>query len=238
MARDLLGDRPPLDFVGVEQSGIGPAFDDACQHPGEVHGIGDAGVHAVGGEGNPDMRRVAAQEYAPIAETVGEHPPADPILAAQRFERERRADAKDVADASFAIRRHRRAWRGEFVNDPPLAPVDREDEAAMARIDAVDRPGRTGHHRQQTGRPDDRRLGLQHCGVAIQNGADRAANSGMSAVAAHDILSGDGRRRVPADVDRFGEHFILALLDIVDTLPCRMRKPGVAAAAASSTGSR
>ena len=46
-----------------------------------------------------------------------------------------------VADASFAIRRHRRAWRGEFVNNPPLAPVDRENEAAMARINAVDRPG-------------------------------------------------------------------------------------------------
>ena len=177
MARHLVGDRPPLDFVGVEQSGTGPALDDARQHPGEVHGVGDAGVHAVSGERDPDMRRIAAEKDTPIAEPVGEHPPPDPILRTQRLEGERRADAEDVADAAFAVRRHRRAGRGEFVDDPSLAPVDRENEAAIAWIDAVDRPGRSRHHCQKAGRPDDRSLGLQHRRIAMQNGADRAADS-------------------------------------------------------------
>ena len=83
----------------------------------------------------------------------------------------------------------------------------------MARIDAVDRPGWARHERQETGRADDRRLGLQDGRVALQRRPYRPADLGMGAVASDDVAGGDGFLRVPADVGRCHEDLIVALLD-------------------------
>src|SRR3982751_2494276 len=48
-SRDLAGNRPTLRLVGVEDGRWRPAIEMRGNQPGQVHGIGNSGVHAVAG---------------------------------------------------------------------------------------------------------------------------------------------------------------------------------------------
>ena len=73
------------------------------QKPGEIGGIGNAGIHAVAGIGHPQMRGVAADEHAPVAKAVGDQAAADPVFLAEELVFEIGADAEDGADRGVAV---------------------------------------------------------------------------------------------------------------------------------------
>ena len=57
-----------LGLVGVEQRGVGASVQHRGELPGEVHGVADAGVHPLAADGAVDVRGVAEQEGAALAE--------------------------------------------------------------------------------------------------------------------------------------------------------------------------
>ena len=101
VSRNLFGDRPTLRLMRREDVGIGPALQHASQHPGQVRGIGDTGVHAIAGERHPEVRGVATDKNAPVAEPIGQHAAADPVFLCQNLEFY--AIAKNRADASIGV---------------------------------------------------------------------------------------------------------------------------------------
>ena len=78
--RNLAGDRPALRLVGIENGRRRPAAQMRRQQPRQVHGVRYAGVHAVTGIGHPDMRGIAGNKRAAVAEFAGDQPAADPVL--------------------------------------------------------------------------------------------------------------------------------------------------------------
>ena len=68
----VLGDRPALRLVGVEQRVAGPAAQHPGQLPAEVVGVADRGVHPGRAARREAVRGVADQERAALAEAVGE----------------------------------------------------------------------------------------------------------------------------------------------------------------------
>src|SRR6266851_4920573 len=127
VTRNLLGDRLAFDLVRVEDRGIRPALDYASEHPRQVHGVGDPGIHAVTAKGHPDMRGVATQKNAPVAKAVGDHAAPGPVLLSENLELERGLHAQDLLDAVIAIeRRQVLGWRPPVVDEPSLPAVDRE----------------------------------------------------------------------------------------------------------------
>ena len=171
-SRDLAGDRPALRLIGVENGGRRPAVEMGGQQPGQVHGIGDPGIHAVAGIGHPDMRRIAGDEGAAVAKLVGDQAAAVPILLRDDVVFEVRSDAEDGAKAGVAIDRVEIALAGlhVVVHQPSLAAVDRIHHAGAARIDRRRCPRRArGCWRSiRSGRADIGRLHALHDGVAGQ----------------------------------------------------------------------
>ena len=68
----VLGDRPPLRLVGVEQRVAGPAAQHPGELPAEVVAVADRGVHPGRAARREAVRGVADQERAALAEAVGE----------------------------------------------------------------------------------------------------------------------------------------------------------------------
>jgi len=58
----------PLRLVGIEQARTRTALHDECELPAEVVGILQTRVHALCSHGAVDVRGVAEQEAAPVAE--------------------------------------------------------------------------------------------------------------------------------------------------------------------------
>ena len=80
--RHLLRDRLALGLVGVEDALVGPALHARGQQPRQVDRVGDARVHAVAGIRHPQVRGVAGDEDAAVAEAVGHQAAADPVFLA------------------------------------------------------------------------------------------------------------------------------------------------------------
>src|SRR5262249_48871732 len=158
-----------------EQRWVSPAFDHAGQHPRQVHGVGNARIHAIASERHPDVRGITAEKDAAIAEAIGYHAPPGPVFLPKNFERERRAYTQDLPDAAIAVDR-----RQEVVNEPALAAIDREHETPGPGIEAVDCPSSARHHREQVRCEDVRGLYLYHRWVAAEPNADPASHLGMS----------------------------------------------------------
>src|SRR6516225_10138762 len=209
MTRNLVSDRPTFDLIGTKECRVSPAFDDASHHPRQVHGVGNARIHAVTGKRHPDVRGIATQEDAPIAETVGNHASSSPILLTKNFERERRSYTEDLADAAIAV-----DSRQEVVDQPPLATVDREHQAPRPRIQALDRPGPAWHHPEQIRCVDVGGLHLYHSRIAAQPNADLVPYVGMGAVAADHVARGDLKAFTRVEVLGDRQDAVLALLEI------------------------
>src|ERR1700737_532407 len=57
-------------LVAVEQGGVGSALDDGGDLPAKVHGIADAGIHALTAHGTMNVRGIAEQERPTGVEVV------------------------------------------------------------------------------------------------------------------------------------------------------------------------
>ncbi len=142
--RDLVGDRLALAFVGVQDLFRRPPIQVRRQQPGQVHGVGDAGVHAVAGVGHPQVGGVAADEHPPVPEPLGHQPPADPVLIGQELVFEVRPHPQDGADAAVAVHRREVPLVAlEVVMDQPgLFAVDGDEVAGALGVVDVAHPGR------------------------------------------------------------------------------------------------
>ena len=77
------------------------------------------------------MRGVAAQEHAPVAKTIGEHPPPGPVFLPERLELERGADAENLPNGAIAIDSGGNvAGPQKMMDEPSLATVNCKDEPA------------------------------------------------------------------------------------------------------------
>ena len=97
--------RPHWDFaaelllkIGLKERGVCPSSDHPCQHPRQVHRIGNAGIHAYPAKGaqmwaaslHKNIRR-SRRRSASIA---------SPVLLAENLEREDGANAEDLPNAA------------------------------------------------------------------------------------------------------------------------------------------
>ena len=209
--RHLLGDRPALRRVRLQDRRIGPARQHPRQHPGQIGRIRDSGVHAVAGERHPDMRGVATDEHAPVAEPVGQQAPPDPILLAQHRVVEVRPHPQDQPYATIAVHRVEAGLlRPQIVVDQPgLAPVDREHVGAAPRVQRLRRPRRLRPHPpDQRRRTDVAGLRAPHLRVACQCRPDLPPDLRVPAVAAHHIDAGDLQRLAAIQIFRRRHHAI------------------------------
>ncbi len=135
--RHLVGDRLPLGLVGVEEARGRPAVGDGAQHPGQRHGVGHAGVHAVAGERHPQMRRVAGDEDIRVAEPLGHQPAADPILVIEHLPGELWPNAQRVAYGLVEVEvgEVRVSGAQRPVHQPHRPAVDRNHGCADARVE-------------------------------------------------------------------------------------------------------
>ena len=201
--RHLFGDRQPLRFISVEQPLPAPTVQRRGEQPRQVHRIGDARVHAEAGIGHPQMRAVAADEDAPVAEPVGDETAADPVLLADDLIVEIIANAEDRTDRGVAVDRVEiLLMLVEVIMDQPrLAPVDRHRVARAARIERQVHPARTPlHHLQKARRADVGGLHALHHRVARQLRADDRAHPRSPAVATDQIARGERLGRAARQV--------------------------------------
>ncbi len=59
-------DRPPFEFIGIEQPRASPAMNRGGQSPGQIDRIAQAGVHPQAAGRDDQMNRVTRQENSPI----------------------------------------------------------------------------------------------------------------------------------------------------------------------------
>ena len=164
----LLGDRPALGRVAVEQGSPARPRNDHRELPGEILGIPDARVHALAAEGAVDVRGVPGQQHAPatVARCEPRWIPKVDVQSQARNAgggaggRRRRCRARRArrpgrrcprrAPGSSAARGRRRA-----AGTPP---ADRRHAAIRPRCRAADR-GRRARRREEvlgerdTGKP-------------------------------------------------------------------------------------
>ena len=136
----------------MQDRGIRPTKQHAGEHPGQVHRIGNARVHAIAGKRHPDMRRIATQEHAPVAELVGDQAAAVPIFLADDLVFEFRPDPDHQAETPVPIDRFEvRFVRAQIaVQQPGLPPINGKDVGAAPGVDRLVRPRRPClHHPQQ-----------------------------------------------------------------------------------------
>src|SRR6185369_10989887 len=69
---EAAGEGDAFGFKAVEQRRRGAASEDVGQFPGEVHGVADAGVHALAADGAVDVGGVAEEEHAALTEFLGD----------------------------------------------------------------------------------------------------------------------------------------------------------------------
>ena len=69
---EAAGEGDAFGFVGVEQFCGGAVVEDVGQFPGEIHGVADAGVHALAADGAVDVGGVAEEEHAAFVEVLGD----------------------------------------------------------------------------------------------------------------------------------------------------------------------
>ena len=157
VARHLVGDRPPLDFVRVEQSRTGPALDDAASIQARFMASAMPAFIPYAAKGTQICAASPQRKTRRSPEPVGEHPAATQSSehSTSRRRTRRGRHRRDVADAAFAVRRHRRAEAQRVWTIHRWRPSTAKTRAAIAWIDAVDRPGRSRHHCQRLGSPDD-----------------------------------------------------------------------------------
>src|SRR5256714_8586927 len=141
--RNLTGNRPTLRLIGIEDGRWGPTIEVRGNKPGQVHGVGNSGVHAITGIRHPDMRRVARDEYRSVTKLVGDEPASEPILPGDNVVLEMRADAENGADARVAIHgiEIRLVGPQVIVNQPTLVAVDGVHHAGTTRVDDAGAPG-------------------------------------------------------------------------------------------------
>src|SRR5262249_43958868 len=103
-----------------------------------------AGIHAIAGVRDPQMRRLAGDEDAAVLELVGDQPAADPILLGDDLVFEAGWCADDVADRPVAVDRVvvRLVIVEKVVNKPGFLPVDRHHGAAATRVEGKIHPSR------------------------------------------------------------------------------------------------
>src|SRR2546423_15571898 len=70
--RNLTGNRPTLGLIGIEDRSWRPTIEVRGNQPGQVHGIGNSGVHAITGIRHPDMRRVTRDEHRAVTKLVSD----------------------------------------------------------------------------------------------------------------------------------------------------------------------
>jgi hypothetical protein len=66
------GEGDSFRLVAIEERRVRAPAQDGGEFPGEVHRITDAGVHALSTHGTVDVRGVADQERATLAEMIGD----------------------------------------------------------------------------------------------------------------------------------------------------------------------
>src|SRR6185437_16461466 len=90
----------------------------------------------------PQMRGVATDENATVAEFLGDETAAGPILFADDLVGEVRTETKNLADRPVAIDRIEILLAAiEIIVDQPfLAPVHRHHHAAAARVERIIKP--------------------------------------------------------------------------------------------------
>ena len=217
--RHLLGDRLALGLVAGQHRLGAPAFHARRDLPRQVHRIGDAGVHAVTRHRYPQVRRIAADEDAPVSKPVRHQTAANPVLLGQYLVLEIGAHAQDGADGPVAVDRIEVGFvRVQVVvQQPGLAPVDRIHIAATPRIERKRGPGRLVAQQPEQGRRAKvGRLHPAHHGRALQRGADPAAHQGTPAVATDQVLATDAHRLTAVQIDTGGPCMALVLGDLVD----------------------
>ncbi len=213
-ARHLLGDRQALDLVRVEDLLVGPAGEVRRQVPREVERVGDARVHAVAGVRHPQVSGVAGDEDAAVAEAVGDEAAADPVFLAEDLVLEAGIDAEDGADAAIAVDRLEvfLVRHQVVVDEPVLLAVDREADAAPARVARVAAPGTlAGNEPEQLRRADVGRLHALDHRRAREHGADRLANERAAAVAADQEAGADHRLAAAVEIARRDGDAVLVL---------------------------
>ncbi len=175
------------------------------------------------------MRRVAAEEDAPVAEAIRDEAATEPILLADDLVAEIRADAEDGADRPIAVNRVevRLIVLEVIVDQPRLAPVDGVDGAAATRVERDVPPrGRPAHERQQLWRADVTGLHALHDGIAHQPRANRAAHLGSSAIAPDEVARGEGQFFARVEMAGPRRHTIVVLREIREAGPIQDRDAG------------
>ena len=166
-------------------------MEDVGQFPGEIHGVADAGVHALAADGAVDVGGVAEEEHAAFVEVIGDAVVdvvgAEPVHFVD-------VDAEAVDDGGADVVPGEAAgFVGEFV-------ADGADEAGVAGV--VE-----GEDREEVGFVEcDVELAVDHragggdvgdveeagVGAAGEVGADYVADGGVGAVAAGDVVGRAG----------------------------------------------
>ena len=193
---------------------VGPAGEVRGEVPRQIERVGDAGVHAVAGVRHPEVRGVAGDEDAPVAEAVGDEAAADPVFLADDLVREVGADAEDGADARIAVDRLEvfLARHQVVVDEPGLVAVDREADAAAARVARVAAPGAlAADEAEQLRRADVGRLHALDHRRAGEDRADRLAHQRSAAVAADQVARPHASSRAAVEVARRDRHAALVL---------------------------
>src|SRR5262249_51235928 len=138
------------------------------------------------GIGHPDMRGVAGDERAAVAELARDQAAAVPVFLRDDLVVEVGADAENGAQASIAVDRVEIALvrLHVVVHQPALASVDGVDHPGARRVDRAGTPGTlVPLQPDQCGCADVGRLHALDDGIAGQLRADCLAYNGAPAVA-------------------------------------------------------
>ena len=102
---NLFGNGQALSFVSI-QNGVGcPLVQSGAEQPGQIHGVGNAGIHAVAGIRHPDMGRIAAQKYPVFAKTISHQASSEPVFSCQDVVFELIIYTENGSDGAVAINR-------------------------------------------------------------------------------------------------------------------------------------
>jgi len=219
VARDLFRDRLAFRVVGIQDPRLSPAFQRRGELPGEIRGVGDAGIHPVAAQRNPQVRGVAADEDAPLPEPVRDEAARDPVLRCEHFDLKVGPDAEDHADRPITIHggEVRLSVIGIVLDVPGLVAVHRHCHPAATGVERKIEPRRLSREQAfQRGRAYIGRVRVLQHRCPLKLGADRLAHHRARAVAADEILALDRDLLSAVEVARNRRDALLVLGEPVD----------------------
>ncbi len=194
------GDGLPLGGIVLEVALPGPALQDPGQADAEIDPVDDAGVHAEAAGRDEQVRRVAGEQDAAALVAGGDQRVAAPRLHRDDLGVERSAEG--VGDRRQGVDVVRRLVGAEMLLVVEvLAAVDRDEDAGRRRRDRpVERALPLVLELVEVRRPEIDADIFADGGHALQVEAEALADRAAAAVAADEIVRGDGVPGARGDV--------------------------------------